>query len=60
MTFLKWLSPRLMVLLLVISPIPLLWGALMFCDWIDGPQYAHETCVETSRGATVCGELVSN
>jgi hypothetical protein len=58
LTIIKWLSPRLIALIILISPLPLLYSALVVCDWLDPPQYAHEACVETSRGSTVCGDLV--
>jgi hypothetical protein len=58
----SWLYSLMMYSILIfcipVVPMTLLWGALAFCDWIDGPSYPHETCVETSRGATVCGDLV--
>lgn len=45
-------------IVVIFSSLPLLYSAMVLCDWLDPPQYAHEACVETSRGSTVCGDLV--
>lgn len=58
MPLLKWIFPRLLTLLILISPLPGFIAFNALCDWIDGPSYPVETCIETHRGAVVCGDLV--